>query len=60
MPKHKTKNNLLNNLGSKQPGNEICSVYVISKKKYFCQGMKNDMKNDTLVLGAFLFSNNPQ
>ena len=37
MPKHETRNILLNNLGSKQSGNEIWPVYVVLQNNFFCQ-----------------------
>ena len=37
MPKHETQNILLNNLGSKQSGNEIWPVYEILQNKNFYQ-----------------------
>ena len=37
MPNHETQNILLNNLGSKQSGNEIWSDYVISQNEIFYQ-----------------------
>ena len=35
MPKHETRNILLNNLGSKQSDNEIWPVYAILENKFF-------------------------
>ena len=37
MPNHETQNILLNNLGSKQSGNEIWSDYVIPQNEIFYQ-----------------------
>ena len=37
MVEHEAQNNLVNNLGSKQSGNEMWLVYLVLQKKVFYQ-----------------------